>query len=214
MIIFIKIFIRRLAQNPYRAAGLAGSRKMTKCSNDTFIVISLLSVLVLGAILSEGTLVGGFVIYELYQNFRQDTLLVLGCYRIGFRPEGILRNFITRSLRGLGGYMIGMCLMYERTQDIVIPTRRIMLYRATPEEIKDAIGTQIFGVVGGSDVPVIWYFADSLWFQLALVIIIPGSLALIFGWLAFRKRLSIDLNTGHDLRPGALRRQNDRPTRK
>jgi urea transport system permease protein len=60
----------------------------------------------------------------------------------------------------------------------------------TPEEITEAIGTQIFGVVGGAEIPVVWYFADSLIAQLALVVLVPGLLALVFGWLAFRSRVT------------------------
>jgi hypothetical protein len=63
---------------------------------------------------------------------------------------------------GLGGYMIGMWLMYERTKDIVIASLSGGELPATPEEITEAIGTQIFGVVGGAEIPVVWYFADSL----------------------------------------------------
>ena len=91
---------------------------------------------------------------------------------------------------GLGGYMIGMWLMYERTKDIVIGSLANAPLPPTPLEIKDAIGTQIFGVVGGAEIPVIWFFADSLFAQLALVILIPGALALVFGWLAFRSRVT------------------------
>lgn len=91
---------------------------------------------------------------------------------------------------GLGGYMIGMWLMYERTKDIVLGSLAGGALPATPEEIEDAIGTQIFGVVGGSDIPAIWYFADSLAAQLALVVLVPGLLALVFGWLAFRSRVT------------------------
>ncbi len=36
----------------------------------------------------------------------------------------------------------------------------------------------------------IWAFADSLAIQLALVVLVPGLLALIFGWLAFRSRVT------------------------
>ena len=57
-------------------------------------------------------------------------------------------------------------------------------------EVVDAIGTQIFGVVGSSEFPLIWAFSDSLVLQLALVVLVPGLLALIFGWLAFRSRVS------------------------
>jgi urea transport system permease protein len=60
----------------------------------------------------------------------------------------------------------------------------------TAQEVVDAIGTQIFGVVGSSEFPLVWAFADSLVIQLALVVIVPGILALVFGWLAFRSRVT------------------------
>jgi urea transport system permease protein len=91
---------------------------------------------------------------------------------------------------GLGGYMIGMWLMYERTKDIVLNSLSGAELPPTSEEVRDAIGTQIFGVVGGSEIPVVWYFADSLAAQLALVVLVPGLLALVFGWLAFRSRVT------------------------
>ncbi|MEM0899261.1 MAG: urea ABC transporter permease subunit UrtC [Pseudomonadota bacterium] len=91
---------------------------------------------------------------------------------------------------GLGGYMIGMWLMYERTKDIVINSFAGQPLPPTPEEIREGIGTQIFGVVGGSEIPAIWFFADSLAAQLALVVLVPGLLALVFGWLAFRSRVT------------------------
>jgi urea transport system permease protein len=91
---------------------------------------------------------------------------------------------------GLGGYMIGMWLMYERTKDIVISSMANAPLPPTPLDIRDGIGTQIFGVVGGSKIPAVWYFADSLAAQLALVVLVPGLLALVFGWLAFRSRVT------------------------
>ena len=91
---------------------------------------------------------------------------------------------------GLGGYMIGMWLMYERTRDIVVNSMAEAAIPATPQEIVDGIGTQIFGVVGSSDFPVVWAFADSLSIQLMLVVLVPGLLALVFGWLAFRSRVT------------------------
>ena len=91
---------------------------------------------------------------------------------------------------GLGGYMIGMWLMYARTEDIVVQSLAGAPLPATPEEIKEAVGTQIFGVVGGAEIPAIWMFADSLVIQLILVVLVPGLLALIFGWLAFRSRVT------------------------
>ncbi|MEM7695558.1 MAG: urea ABC transporter permease subunit UrtC [Pseudomonadota bacterium] len=91
---------------------------------------------------------------------------------------------------GLGGYMIGMWIMYARTEAIVVEAAENAPLPPTPQEIQDAIGTQIFGVVGGSDIPLIWSFAHSLPLQLALVVLVPGLLALVFGWLAFRSRVT------------------------
>ncbi|WP_300067661.1 urea ABC transporter permease subunit UrtC [uncultured Ruegeria sp.] len=91
---------------------------------------------------------------------------------------------------GLGGYMIGMWLMYERTRLIVVESLSQTEIPPTPTEIADAIGNQIFGVVGSSEFPLIWAFSDSLFLQLALVVLVPGLLALVFGWLAFRSRVT------------------------
>ncbi|WHQ85137.1 urea ABC transporter permease subunit UrtC [Tritonibacter mobilis] len=91
---------------------------------------------------------------------------------------------------GLGGYMIGMWLMYERTSQIVTQNLANAPIPPTAEEISDAIGSQIFGVVGSAEFPLIWSFADSLVIQLLLVVAVPGVLALVFGWLAFRSRVT------------------------
>lgn len=90
----------------------------------------------------------------------------------------------------LGGYMIGQWLMYARTQEIVLQSLVAGPLPPTAEEIAQGVGSQIFGVVGGSDIPLIWGFAHSLPLQLALVVLVPGLLALIFGWLAFRSRVT------------------------
>lgn len=91
---------------------------------------------------------------------------------------------------GLGGYMIGMWLMYARTEGIVVTSLENAILPPTPEEISAAVATQIFGVVGSSEFPPIWAFAHSFWAQLALVVLVPGLLALVFGWLAFRSRVT------------------------
>ncbi|QPM90397.1 urea ABC transporter permease subunit UrtC [Pseudooceanicola algae] len=91
---------------------------------------------------------------------------------------------------GLGGYMVGMWLMYERTRLIIVDSMANVAIPPTPAEVTDAIGSQIFGVVGSSEFPVVWHFAHSLPLQLALVVIVPGLLALVFGWLAFRSRVT------------------------
>ena len=90
----------------------------------------------------------------------------------------------------LGGYMIGMWLMYARTEEIVVAALAQGGLPATPEEVRQGIATQIFGVVGSSDLPAIWSFAYSLPLQLILAVAVPGLLAFIFGWLAFRSRVT------------------------
>jgi len=91
---------------------------------------------------------------------------------------------------GLGGYAIGMWLMYARTEIIVLESLSAAALPPTPQEVSDGIATQIFGVVGSSEFPPIWAFAHSLPLQLAAVVLVPGLLALIFGWLAFRSRVT------------------------
>ena len=91
---------------------------------------------------------------------------------------------------GIGGYAMGMWLMYDRTKDIVVASLENNILPATTDEITDAIGAQIFGVVGSFDFPLIWAFSHSLTLQLLAVILVPGLLALVFGWLAFRSRVA------------------------
>jgi urea transport system permease protein len=90
----------------------------------------------------------------------------------------------------LGGYMIGMWLMYARTEEIVVASLMNGGLPATAQEISQGIATQIFGVVGASELPAIWSVAFSLPLQLGLVVALPGLLALVFGWLAFRSRVT------------------------
>ena len=91
---------------------------------------------------------------------------------------------------GIGGYAIGMWLMYDRTKDIVVSSLENNILPPTPDEISNAIGSQIFGVVGSADFPMIWAFSHSLTLQLLAVVMVPGLLALVFGWLAFRSRVA------------------------
>ncbi len=90
----------------------------------------------------------------------------------------------------LGGYMIGMWLMYARTEEIVVQALAQGGLPATADEIRQGIASQIFGVVGSSDLPAIWAFAHSLPLQLMLALAVPGVLAAVFGWLAFRSRVA------------------------
>mgnify|MGYP002654289580 FL=1 len=90
----------------------------------------------------------------------------------------------------IGGYMLGMWLMYARTEEIVVAALAQGGLPATPEEVRQGIATQIFGVVGASEFPPIWFLAHSFRGQLFLVVAVPGVLALVFGWLAFRSRVT------------------------
>ena len=91
---------------------------------------------------------------------------------------------------GIGGYAIGMWLMRARTEGIVAAQLAQRPLPPTPEEIDQAAATQIFGVVGSDQFPWMWAFADVLWVQLLAVVLVPGLLALVFGWLAFRSRVT------------------------
>jgi urea transport system permease protein len=91
---------------------------------------------------------------------------------------------------GIGGYAIGQWLMYARTEIIVAQSLAGSVIPPTEEEIVAAVGTQIFGVVGSSEFPLIWGFSHSLALQLLMVVMVPGLLALVFGWLAFRSRVT------------------------
>ena len=90
----------------------------------------------------------------------------------------------------LGGYMIGMWLMYARTAEIVTATLATSPIPATPDEVRQGIAGQIFGVVGSADLPWTWSFAGNLPAQLLLVVLVPGAFAFVFGWLAFRSRVN------------------------
>ncbi|MCB1457419.1 MAG: urea ABC transporter permease subunit UrtC, partial [Nitratireductor sp.] len=155
------------------------------------VFIAVLAAITLGAtILSEGFGIG-FISTSFIKTLGKTLclcLIAIGMDLVwGYCGILSLGHF---AFFGLGGYMIGMWLMYERTKDIVLASMASRPLPPTPEELQDAIGTQIFGVVGGSDIPAIWYFADSLAMQLLLVVLVPGLLALIFGWLAFRSRVT------------------------
>ena len=90
----------------------------------------------------------------------------------------------------LGGYLIGQWLMYARTEAIVAAALAGNPIPPTPAELQEGVANQIFGVVGSADLPLVWSFAHSLPVQLLLVVAVPGLLALVFGWLAFRSRVN------------------------
>ncbi|WP_282118840.1 urea ABC transporter permease subunit UrtC [Ruegeria atlantica] len=155
------------------------------------VFLALLSLFTLGVtVLSEGFGIG--VISTSFVKTLGKTLclcLIAVAMDLVWGFTGIL-SLGHFAFFGLGGYMIGMWLMYERTRLIVVESLSQADIPPTPVEVVDAIGTQIFGVVGSSEFPLIWAFSHSLTLQLILVVVMPGLLALIFGWLAFRSRVT------------------------
>ncbi len=91
---------------------------------------------------------------------------------------------------GLGGYGIGMWLMTARTEAVVRANLANQVIPPTEAEVSDATALQIFSVVGGEDWPWMWAASDSLFLSLVLIVLVPGLLALVFGWLAFRSRVT------------------------
>ena len=108
----------------------------------------------------------------------------------------------------LGGDLIGMWLMYARTEEIVIAARAGQALPVTPEAIRIGIGTQIFGVVGGSGFPAVWIFAHSLTAQLLLVILVPRRAGMHLRLARFRgprhRRVPVDPGAGDDAGPCPL----------
>jgi len=75
----------------------------------------------------------------------------------------------------LGGYAIGMYLMRE------IGTRGVYADPLLPDFM-------VF--LNWKTLPWYWHGFNHFWFAAAMVMIVPGVLALVFGWLAFRSRVT------------------------
>ncbi|WP_289035115.1 urea ABC transporter permease subunit UrtC [uncultured Roseibium sp.] len=75
----------------------------------------------------------------------------------------------------LGGYAMGMYLMRQ------IGTRGVY---------GDPILPDFMVFLNWSELPWYWYGFDMAWFAFLLVLLVPGALAFIFGWFAFRSRVT------------------------
>jgi urea transport system permease protein len=75
----------------------------------------------------------------------------------------------------LGGYAMGMYLMRE------IGARGVYANPTLPDFM-------IF--IGWNKLPWYWYGFDHFWFALVMALFVPGVLAGVFGWFAFRSRVS------------------------
>jgi urea transport system permease protein len=75
----------------------------------------------------------------------------------------------------LGGYAMGMYLMRE------IGARGVYANPVLPDFM-------VF--IGWNKLPWYWYGCEHFWFAVILVVLVPGLLAFVFGWFAFRSRVS------------------------
>jgi urea transport system permease protein len=155
------------------------------------IFIAVLALFTVAVTLASNAYGAGFVSTSFIKTLGKTLCLCLAALAMDliWGYAGIL-SLGHMAFFAIGGYMIGMWLMYARTEEIVVASLLNGGLPATPEEISQGIATQIFGVVGASDLPAIWGFAHSLPLQLGLVVALPGVIALVFGWLAFRSRVT------------------------
>lgn len=75
----------------------------------------------------------------------------------------------------LGGYAIGMYLMRQ------IGTRGVY---------GDPLLPDFMVFLNWKELPWYWLGFDQFWFALLMVVLVPGTLAFVFGWLAFRSRVT------------------------
>jgi urea transport system permease protein len=75
----------------------------------------------------------------------------------------------------LGGYAMGMYLMRQ------IGTRGVY---------GDPVLPDFMVFLNWSELPWYWHGFDMFWFALLMVLIVPALLAYVFGWLAFRSRVT------------------------
>ena len=75
----------------------------------------------------------------------------------------------------LGGYCFGMYLMRQ------IGTRGVY---------GDPVLPDFMVFLNWQELPWYWYGFDMFWFAALMVIVVPGLLAFVFGWFAFRSRVS------------------------
>lgn len=75
----------------------------------------------------------------------------------------------------LGGYAMGMHLMRE------IGTRGVY---------GDPVLPDFMVFLNYQELPWFWYGFDMFWFTALMVLVVPGGLAFVFGWFAFRSRVT------------------------
>jgi urea transport system permease protein len=144
-----------------------------------------------------GSLLGGIALISLVLPLSnlltpEDSLLHFSAYSVS-----IIGKYLTFALLGLsldlvwgfcgilalgqgaffalGGYAIGMYLMRQ------IGTRGVYGNPLLPDFM-------VF--LNWKELPWYWYGLDQFWIAALLVVLVPGLLAYVFGWLAFRSRVT------------------------
>src|SRR5690606_27918173 len=74
----------------------------------------------------------------------------------------------------LGGYAMGMHLMRQ------IGSRGVYGHPELPD---------FTAFLNWEKLPWYWHGFDMFWFAMLMVVLVPGALAFVFGWLAFRSRV-------------------------
>ena len=75
----------------------------------------------------------------------------------------------------LGGYAMGMYLMRQ------IGTRGVYANPILPDFM-------VF--LNWKELPFYWYVFDHFWYAAIMIVLVPGALAFVFGWFAFRSRVT------------------------
>ncbi|MEH6626380.1 MAG: urea ABC transporter permease subunit UrtC [Motiliproteus sp.] len=143
------------------------------------IMLSLLLAITLGVTLSNQMLAADHVLHV-----PTYTVTLLGkylCYALlavavdlAWGYLGIL-SLGHGAFFGLGGYAMGMYLMRQ------IGDRGVYGNPELPDFM-------VF--LDWQELPWFWQGFDQLWFSLIMVMLVPGLLAFLFGWLAFRSRVT------------------------
>jgi urea transport system permease protein len=75
----------------------------------------------------------------------------------------------------LGGYAMGMYLMRQ------VGTRGVYAHPVLPDFM-------VF--LNYKELPWFWHGFDAFWFAALMIVVVPGALAFVFGWFAFRSRVT------------------------
>src|SRR5579859_5763630 len=167
---------RRPLQCPESEPGLTAMRTASSTAGKWGLAVAALFLLIVLPLLNAFMPPGNFLQVS---NFTINLYGKYLCYAILAISVDVLWGYTGLLSLGqalfftLGGYMMGMHLM-----------RRIGTLGQYHESIPDFL---VF--LGWHNLPYIWRPFDSFAFALAMVLLLPGVVALTFGYLAFHSRI-------------------------